>query len=69
MRKRMSLADLLRASWLDVPANQPEGNLVECLSDDAMRMATLLALDGFGTITFTANQRGRRFLEVMENAS
>lgn len=49
-------AALIRASWIMVAANRPQGRPVECLSDMAIEHARALSLAGLGTITFTANR-------------
>lgn len=55
---------LIRASWADVPAGQPNGTPVDCLSNEAIAHARELAAFGMGTVTFTANRRAAFLLGI-----
>jgi hypothetical protein len=49
-----------------VPAGQDQGQPVDCLSNEAIAHALVLAAAGFGTVTFTANSRGASRLGLIK---
>lgn len=53
---------LIRASWHGQGPDQPQGQPVDCLSNEAIGHARELAAAGLGTVTFTANRRAAEML-------